>query len=74
MPLAPDGIVLPKCAGGDDIVKLGKLLDTLEIEHGLPLGRTRVLPIVTEKQPAALFRLHEYAASAERLRRPHLGR
>jgi citrate lyase subunit beta/citryl-CoA lyase len=66
MPLAPDGIVLPKCAGGDDIVKLGKLLDTLEIEHGLPLGRTRVLPIVTE-QPAALFRLHEYAACAERL-------
>lgn len=66
MPLAPDGIVLPKCAGARDIVSLGKLLDTLEVENGIPLGRTRVLPIVTER-PAAMFHLQEYAGCSERL-------
>ncbi|MBT8097322.1 MAG: CoA ester lyase [Woeseia sp.] len=66
VPLAPDGVVLPKCAGSKDIVSLGKLLDTLEVENGIPLGRTRILPIVTER-PAALFHLHDYATCHERL-------
>lgn len=66
MPYVPDGIVLPKCCGGDDLVRLGKLLDTLEVEHGLPLGRTRILPIVTEL-PVALFSLAEYANATPRL-------
>jgi len=66
MQAAPDGIVLPKCEGAKDVTGLGKLLDALEIEHGIPLGRTRILPIVTER-PAALFHLHDYATCHERL-------
>ena len=65
-PGAPAGIVLPKAAGARDVEELSQLLDALESEHGIPLGQTRVLPIVTER-PDALFRLHEYAACGERL-------
>ncbi len=63
---APAGIVLPKAAGADDVRRLDELLGALEAEHGRPVGRTLVLPIVTE-HPAALFRVHEYAGAGERL-------
>lgn len=66
MPAAPDGIVLPKCEGAKNIISLGKLIDTLEVEHGVPLGRTRIMPIVTER-PEAMFHLHDYATCPERL-------
>lgn len=66
LPVAPDGIVLPKCAGSKDIISLGKLLDALEVENGIPLGRTRILPIVTEL-PIAMFHLHDYGTCCERL-------
>ncbi len=67
MPAAPAGIVLPKPRGADDVVRLAKLLDALEVEHGLPNERTAIMPITTER-PAALFGLHEYAGSSARLR------
>ena len=66
MPASPAGIVLPKPCGAKDAIKLGKLLDVLEQEHDLPAGKTLLLPIATER-PAALFHLHEYAASTARL-------
>lgn len=66
MPAAPAGIVLPKPRGARDAVQLGKLLDVLEQEHGIPAGRTSVLPIATER-PAALFHLHEYIGATPRL-------
>ncbi len=66
MPAQPAGIVLPKAGGGDDVARLAELLDALEAEHGIPMGQTRILPLVTER-PAALFRLHEYAGASERL-------
>lgn len=66
MPAAPAGIVLPKPRGADDVVRLAKLLDALEVEHGLPNERTAIMPITTER-PAALFGLHEYAGSSARL-------
>ncbi len=67
MSAAPAGIVLPKPRGADDVVRLAKLLDALEVEHGLPNERTAIMPITTER-PAALFGLHEYAGSSARLR------
>ncbi|MEX0706854.1 MAG: CoA ester lyase [Woeseia sp.] len=67
MPAAPTGIVLPKPFGADDVVRLAKLLDALEVEHGLPNERTAIMPITTER-PAALFGMHEYAGSSARLR------
>ena len=66
MPAAPAGIVLPKAAGAAEVIELGKLLDALEVEHGLPTEQTRILPIATER-PAGLFRMHEYAACSARL-------
>ncbi|NNC78217.1 MAG: CoA ester lyase [Woeseiaceae bacterium] len=66
MAVAPDGIVLPKCGGSADILSLGKLLHTLEVENGVPVGRTQIMPLVTER-PAALFHMGEYATCPERL-------
>lgn len=66
LPAAPAGIVLPKPYGAKDVIQLGKLLDVLEQESNLPEGRTLILPITTER-PAALFHMHEYAGSTERL-------
>jgi len=66
LPAGPAGIVLPKPERAADVVELALLLAALEQQYELPQGRTRILPIVTER-PAALFRLHEYAASTPRL-------
>lgn len=66
MSSAPAGIVLPKPYGAKDAIQLGKLLDVLEQESDLPPGSTAILPVATER-PGALFRLHEYARSTERL-------
>lgn len=63
---APRGIVLPKSNGAQDTNRLSKLLDVLEHENELKAGATKILPIVTE-QPAAMFRLHEYAETTRRL-------
>ena len=67
LPAAPFGIVLPKPVGARDVNQLSMLIDVLEQESDLPPGQTAILPIVTE-QPAALFRLHEYAEATPRLR------
>ncbi len=59
---APDGIVLPKAEGPDDIESLSWRLDKLEREHALPEGETKILPVATET-PIAPFRLSEYASA-----------
>ena len=66
MPARPHGIVLPKPSGADDVERLDMLLGTLEQECGIEQGATQILPIATEV-PAALFQLHGYAASSDRL-------
>lgn len=66
MPYGPHGIVLPKPESADAIRQLAALLGELEREQGVTQGHTRILPIVTE-QPAALFRLDEYAGVSSRL-------
>lgn len=51
---APFGIMLPKCAGIEDIHLLGNYLTALEAHEGLPLGSTRILPVATESATAVL--------------------
>jgi citrate lyase subunit beta / citryl-CoA lyase len=62
----PDGIVQPKTAGPEEVIRLGYYLEALEQQHGLPPGRIKVLPIATET-PAALFALGGYARCGPRL-------
>lgn len=57
---APDGIMLPKANGPQDVRALSFYLDALEAQHGLPSGATRILPVATET-PVAPFRLGDYA-------------
>lgn len=54
--LAPDGVVLPKAAGGASVAALAARLQ----------GPTRILAIATET-PAAIFGLGSYAGASERL-------
>lgn len=66
MPSAPYGIVLPKPESATDVTQLSRHLETLERQHGIEEGTTRILPIATER-PAALFTMHEYARETARL-------
>lgn len=66
IPAAPTGIVLPKPFGAKDTVQLGKIVSVLEEESGIAEGQIKILPIATER-PEALFHLHEYAGSTNRL-------
>jgi citrate lyase subunit beta/citryl-CoA lyase len=62
----PDGIMLPKAAGGDEIRTLDRMLDRLEDANGQMRGTTQILPIVTETA-RAMFTLGSYAGSSARL-------
>jgi citrate lyase subunit beta/citryl-CoA lyase len=57
---APDGLVVPKVNGPDDLLRLSHWLDALEARDGLPAGRIQLLSVATET-PAAVLRLAEYA-------------
>lgn len=59
----PDGIMLPKCAGGLDVRRLRDMI--IDRERG-DARETQILPIVTETA-RAMFELHTYAASSQRL-------
>ena len=58
----PDGVVLPKCSGPEDLRRLDAALSALEAREALPDRSIRVMPIATET-PAALFALGAYASS-----------
>jgi citrate lyase subunit beta/citryl-CoA lyase len=62
----PDGIMLPKAAGGDEIRALDRALTQLEQKHGLTEGSTAILPIATETA-RAMFTLGTYGGSSKRL-------
>ena len=66
MAARPDGIVLPKAGGGDDVRRLAYMLDAFEATHGIAPGSTRILPIVTETADS-LFALSSYRDSSPRL-------
>lgn len=48
MAAAPDGIMLPKCCGAADAVRLSVKLRAAEAEAGIADGATAVIPLITE--------------------------
>lgn len=65
-PLAPDGVVLPKCAGGEDVARLDHYLSALEAAAGHEIGRTRIIAIATETAES-VFGLGCYKGASPRL-------
>ncbi|PZU56818.1 MAG: CoA ester lyase [Sphingobium sp.] len=59
---APDGVMIPKPDGPDDVRTVSLYLDALEVQHGIELGATRILPVATETARAP-FQLGDYAAA-----------
>jgi citrate lyase subunit beta / citryl-CoA lyase len=66
MPAAPNGIVLPKSRGGDDVRQLALWLDAFEAAAGSDPGSTRVVVVATETA-ASVFGLGTYKDSSPRL-------
>jgi citrate lyase subunit beta/citryl-CoA lyase len=66
IPAQPDGVMLPKSRGGQDIMHLSTKLAVREAECDLPDGAIAILPIATESA-AALFNMGSYAGSSRRL-------
>jgi citrate lyase subunit beta/citryl-CoA lyase len=50
----PDGIVVPKAAGPEQLQALAGELSAHEPRNGIPTGATRILPLVSETPSAAL--------------------
>lgn len=67
MPAAPAGIMVPKAAGPEQLQAVAAELYELEVRHGLPTGRTQILPLVSET-PAAALTIGDYGtAQVQRL-------
>lgn len=67
VPGVPDGIMLPKVDGPEDVAKVSHYLDALETASGVEKGSIRILPVATETAISP-FRLGDYAgAGLERL-------
>jgi citrate lyase subunit beta/citryl-CoA lyase len=62
----PDGIVLPKAAGADEIRALDHYLAALEVREDAPAGAIAILPIAPETA-AAMFSFASYAGASARL-------
>ncbi len=73
MQAAPDGIVLPKAVGGQDVSHLGAKIAVREAEFGLADGGTRILAIATETAPGR-FRLGHLRRCEPPPHGPDLGR
>lgn len=66
VPAQPFGIVLPKCQGVQTLDLVCHYLDAFEASHGITLGQTKILAIVTETAQS-LFHLGEYHDRSGRL-------
>jgi citrate lyase subunit beta/citryl-CoA lyase len=66
MPAAPDGIVLPKSRGGDDVRRLSLWLDAFEAAAGTKPGSTHIVVVATETAES-VFGLGTYKGSSPRL-------
>jgi citrate lyase subunit beta / citryl-CoA lyase len=66
VPAGAVALMLPKCAGADDLAALGHHLDVLEAASGRAPGSVKVVPIVTETA-ASVFGLGTYAPVAGRI-------
>lgn len=65
VPGRPAAVLLPKCAGPDDLAALDHHLEALETAARLPVGGIRVLALVTET--AASLRRLDYGGATLRL-------
>jgi citrate lyase subunit beta/citryl-CoA lyase len=59
---APDGLMLPKANGPQDVLKLSHYLDALERHAGIDLYSIKILPVATETAISP-FRLGDYASA-----------
>ena len=59
----PDGIMLPKASGPDQLRTLAAELYELEARNGIASGSTRILPLVSET-PAAALSIGAYAGAS----------
>ena len=66
MGAAPDGIFQPKCRSGADVMALANALDEAERQHGLAVGSTRIMAIITEV-PISLLNLSSYVGCSARV-------
>lgn len=66
MPLRPDGVVLPKCAGAADVERLAAYLDAFEAASGLEHGSTHIVAVATETAES-IFGLSGYKGANPRL-------
>lgn len=62
----PDGIILPKIDGPDELNQLNQCLTPLECSAGLAANTLRVMPIATET-PSSIFSIGGYAWNVDRL-------
>ena len=63
---APDGVLLPKCEGVQEVERLSHFLDALECREGVAAGSIRIMTVATET-PAAMFALGSYRTAGPRL-------
>jgi citrate lyase subunit beta/citryl-CoA lyase len=66
MPVAPDGIILPKSLGGASVQQLGVKLAVREAMFGLADGATQIIAIATESA-RAMFGMESYGRCSARL-------
>lgn len=59
---SPDGIMLPKVNGPEDVAQVSHYLDALEVAAGIAPGSIKILPVATETAISP-FRLGDYAAA-----------
>ena len=63
---APDGLLLPKCRGGDQIARLDHYLSALECRDNVKAESIQIMPVATETA-AAMFGLGSYRNVSRRL-------
>lgn len=63
---APEGIILPKCNGAEDIALLSHYLDALEVQAGVMRGHVKIVPVATETA-RSFFTLGSYNLTGPRL-------
>ena len=62
VPAAPDGIMLPKVNGPEDVREVSNYLSALETFAGVEVGSIKILPVATETAISP-FRLGDYAGA-----------
>jgi citrate lyase subunit beta/citryl-CoA lyase len=63
---APDGVLLPKCGGSDDIQRLDHYLTALEQREGVTKGSIKIIAVATETA-GSMFELGSYRHCSKRL-------